>query len=221
MKYINQNGFSLASVLIAVGVSAIVIAGMTTMIGNVQKAQKHLSVKVDFFDLREELNAIFETAAVCSATFGGVAINTAITTPQDITNFSSLTIQGTSVNTYSLGRVMLQDIDMEIISSSGGLYKAWAHLFPKNLDGSLIAPALKPYKVKLDLEVVGGLIANCASGVNGLNSCVVGTRFVINIGNDITLQSCPAGSVQVGASRCWGYGGGCNRNIECEYISCP
>lgn len=69
-KYLNRKGFSLVELIIVAGLMGVLIAGFTTVIFNMQKAQNTVIVKQDMSSLIYELQSVIATKDSCSNAVG-------------------------------------------------------------------------------------------------------------------------------------------------------
>ncbi len=78
MKRLNENGFSMIQVLIAIAVSCMLAAGIASMMSNQNKEAKALGEKVAIIDLSSLLMTTWTDPALCTGQLVGVTIDTTL-----------------------------------------------------------------------------------------------------------------------------------------------
>ncbi|MCB0389780.1 MAG: hypothetical protein KDD58_00745 [Bdellovibrionales bacterium] len=84
---------SLIVVIVALGISSIVIMSMLSLINSSFKEQNRLQISIDAEDLKEELKLLFKNTAQCNAVYVATSVDTSSTaianhTYQRVTNIN-------------------------------------------------------------------------------------------------------------------------------------
>ena len=115
---INEKGFSLAEIIVAMGLLSVLSLGVSSMIKNMQQGQATAEVKMEQLEIHRVISMILMDRGACENTLKNIILGNAIT---DIKNSSGISLYsvGNSYGNNTLKISSMQTKDLGEVDSSG------------------------------------------------------------------------------------------------------
>lgn len=161
--FFNQNGFSIASVVIAMSIMSVITLGVTTLIQNSMKSVTYIEDKLSAINLQNELNMDFSDSRVCKNTLKNLKVVSegedqvvpAIKSSNDRIVYKA----PTTYDRLNIDRILLENVNVAAPNTTGRMNLSL------NLKRQREGVAdLKPVTVPLSVVTDGtGRIASCVA----------------------------------------------------------
>jgi len=215
----NEKGISLIEVMVGIGISSVVILGITQMISNSQKELKKLSMATELSNFVSGISMTLENDVACKAALGGQSYDPDIdSNPIEIdgvkANVTSQKLSGWTIEKFEIGRAQYTQL-VTVEHSFKNLHRAELMLKLKRTDSSLgmgSKTVMVPIRL-VTLPTDPKKIAECTAEANlsAVTCSALGGVFadgVCSEGSDGTLTKIKLAASEEGAKQACGSMGG-------------
>ncbi len=225
---LGRQGFSLVGVMVAMGVSFIIIAALTSHMLSSARLINHLQSKMETVDLKQELALVLANTLQCNGSFGGLTVNVSGAPSGDTTDLTPVLSSSNPLqivkNNYTLNNKYISITEFKLFK-------------PLNkIDGTPNTASPFFFQIKLTVQEKGGMLLSY--GVDGSSVFLNVTSGVVDAapgacagsGNALPQTNCywtPAADWTSIANRCnpGYYSAGqqqtdCGNWHDCEQLYC-